>query len=499
MREAYQKIKHTISKHDQIFVFIIMAMGVSIYALNVKFAITDELWNFSNIYKMYNGLIIYKDTNVIQTPIFFIIGNCLFKMFGANFLEFKMYNICIFSGLFLVTYILFKKINMSKDRAFINTIIVYLFTARNIPAGANYTMLTLTIVMIGILIENSNIKEKSKFFVQGIIIYLITFTKQNIGLYYLVGIMTNNIIKICHENNKRNVIINSVIEISVFLVLLVMTVCIMQIKGNLQGFISYSVLGIQEFKQNMAIETMYSILNSILMVLFWRVVYKIITKDEKINNNLNFLLIQGVCCLFIQYPIVNVYHNTAAMYILIVYMLIVTDKIITKYTRLFKNENIIKNIIILIMVTIIIMVAGVNIQNYFKKIKKQENNIFYGTIMEEEDKKDIELMCNYIQEQHQKDIDVKVVSYRAMAYMSPLKLNNKDFDLPFLGNMGYKGEDGLIEQISNLSNTKLLITKDEEDKVYQESSKVREYIMENLEQDGEIGDFMIYKSKIFNK
>lgn len=186
-------------------------------------------------------------------------------------------------------------------------------------------------------------------------------------------------------------------------------------------------------------------------------------------------------------------------YIAGIYLVYIIQRFLTQYKIVpAKKQNIIEVIGVLGTATIVIS-CGIQGYKYKNKLKKMENNIFYGTIMDEEYKKDIELMCNYIQKEHQKNIDVKVVSYRAMAYMSPLKLNNKDFDLPFLGNMGYKGEDGLIEQISNLSNTKILITKDEKDKVYQESSKVREYIMKNLEQDGEIGDFMIYKSKIFNK
>ena len=34
---------------------------------------------------MYNGFVIYKDANVICTPLFFYIGNLLFRVLGANF------------------------------------------------------------------------------------------------------------------------------------------------------------------------------------------------------------------------------------------------------------------------------------------------------------------------------------------------------------------------------------------------------------------------------
>ena len=432
MKEVYQKIKHIISKHDQIFVFIIMAMGVSIYALNVKFAITDELWNFSNIYKMYNGLIIYKDTNVIITPIFFVIGNCLFKLFGANYLVFRIYNILIYTILLWFIYILFKKMNMSKKASILGIFYTFIYIYALIPAGANYNILSMVFIVLGLIIQIDRKENFIKYFIQGIVIFMVFFTKQNIG-----------------------------------------------------------------------IENIEYLLNTILQLMFFiiiTIIFKTFIKNEKKEkDNSDLLLIMGLCCYLVEYPIINGYHYTLTKVISGIYLVYVIQKFLMEW-KFFKDKN--NKIIdgLIISGTIIIMLAFIIYVNHYKKqINNMENNIFYGVIMNEEYKKDIDLMCNYIQKQHQEDIDVKVVSYKAMAYMSLLRLNNKDFDLPFLGNLGYKGEEGLIEQIDNLSNTKILITKDEEDKIFQESSKIREYIMENLEQDGEIGDFLIYKSKIFNK
>ena len=49
-----------------------------------------------------------------------------------------------------------------------------------------------------------------------------------------------------------------------------------------------------------------------------------------------------------------------------------------------------------------------------------------------------------------------------------------------------------INEIDNLTNTNLLILK-EEDTLFQESAKVREHIIEKYEQIGEIGRYKIYK------
>ena len=70
--------------------------------------------------------------------------------------------------------------------------------------------------------------------------------------------------------------------------------------------------------------------------------------------------------------------------------------------------------------------------------------------------------------------------------------NNKNFDLPFLGNLGKDGEEGLIQEIQKLKNTKILIKTNEKDVFWQESKKVRKYIKDNYEKEGTIEDFDIY-------
>ena len=65
-----KKIINNVKKHDNIFMFLwIMIMATTI-TYNIPIDANDELWNFSNIYKMHNGYVIYQDMNVIITPLY---------------------------------------------------------------------------------------------------------------------------------------------------------------------------------------------------------------------------------------------------------------------------------------------------------------------------------------------------------------------------------------------------------------------------------------------
>ena len=87
-----------------------------------------------------------------------------------------------------------------------------------------------------------------------------------------------------------------------------------------------------------------------------------------------------------------------------------------------------------------------------------------------------------------------VLSSKAAFYMIPTGRSNGMMDLPFKGNLGQGGENGLIEKIKNTKNAEFLIEKDEENIEWQESKSVRKYIIDNMEKIGEIEEFEIYSN-----
>ena len=62
--------------------------------------------------------------------------------------------------------------------------------------------------------------------------------------------------------------------------------------------------------------------------------------------------------------------------------------------------------------------------------------------------------------------------------------------MPFYGNLGIEGINGLTQEISDMKNTYILLTK--EGIKYQESQELRDYIINNYKKIGEIEEFNIY-------
>ena len=121
MKNVVLKVNNFIKKHDNMFSLVLIFLSIYGITLYVKLINSDELWDFQNVYKLYNGFQIYTDANVITTPLFFWIGKFIFNILGANFLTFRIYNILIFIVFYFITYLLIKELKIRKKVAIIIT------------------------------------------------------------------------------------------------------------------------------------------------------------------------------------------------------------------------------------------------------------------------------------------------------------------------------------------------------------------------------------------
>ena len=171
-----------IKKHDNLLLWIGIAIFSAIMIFRVELQVGDELWNFQNIYKMVNGYLVYKQANVIITPIFFWMGEILFKILGANYFVYRLFDVCIYSTMILMVYHILKQLKIEKRKALIYTLIIHYFIHTIVTGGANYNTLAITFVLLGIYISLKYGFTKRFTILNGIMMYIIIFTKQNIGI-----------------------------------------------------------------------------------------------------------------------------------------------------------------------------------------------------------------------------------------------------------------------------------------------------------------------------
>ena len=109
---------------------------------------------------------------------------------------------------------------------------------------ANYNTLSLAFFVIGLSCMLKENLTKKDFILQGMIAFLITFTKQNMGIYYLLAVM---VVIFFEKMTVKKKMMNLFTVLILFFLLGIGSIVYFQYAGILNGFIDYAILGIREF------------------------------------------------------------------------------------------------------------------------------------------------------------------------------------------------------------------------------------------------------------
>ena len=540
IQKVYSKVQSFISKHNFLFMLIIIITTVIAKTVYVKLSPYDSLWVFGNIYKLATGKVIYKDVNIITTPIFYESGKVLLNIFGKNYQSLQIYNVIICTILYVIIYQILRTLEIKKGVASLFTISMVVITEDFIRASASYNELATLLFLVGLLIALKDRDKQTSFIKQGIIIALIILTNQKMAAGYIISYIAYELIKNINtkakkkkqkqniknskleqklENNEFNqtelVIeksrdeeneskIDNSIKIKVAIksilksALVAISICSIFVlyellSNNLENFISLCILGLKDFKQNIALSnlTITYLITFIITIVISVLVIKNI-KDEKIKLNIKIMLTFATGSLVLVYPIFNEYHASLAIIaseLLIMYALYEILK------DLFDGDSI-QKIIKLVATILITVLMIINVSEIVKYEKAREKSgIFKGAIFEDELKENIKNVDNYLIEKQKEGKNIVVVSIYAMLYTLDLNIDNYYFDMPLRGNFGKDGTTGMIEKLKKLDqNTIILIENTEKTKhtIYQFPEELKEYVKQNYKYIEQIENFDVY-------
>ena len=455
-----EKAKEIIKKHENIFIIILTILMIIGYCFNVYLEAGDEIWNFQNIYKMLNGYKIYTDANVITTPLFHFIGYAFLKIFGQNIFVFRIYGFFMMLIMYFLIYEILKRLCKSNFFVFIYFCIMIMLTENLSLWLASYNKLAIDFVLLGVFLNLIWIEKKEKHnIIQALIMFLVFFTKQNIGLFYILGICLYQFI---HEKSIKNMIK----QMAILGIFIGISMLLFIYFGIFHDFINYAVLGIGEFaKGNIygQIERIIQIIFSLIFIISMSIflIRKRMIKNEE-KDRLIFLTTVSIPLVLIAFPIFDEYHTTLGCIVAFITIMYILDYMLLRNILVGKLKKIIEKLLI-IFILITIYFSIVQLFYYKNNLSKQYfgdyNHPFYGGFFNEDDAKEYQNVKKYMENSKE---NVIVLTPDAALYTIPLKKSNGAMDLPHLGNMGKNGEDSMIEKIKRMHNTKFLIQKDEE-------------------------------------
>lgn len=238
----------------------------------------DEVWVYGFSYNLSRGLMIYRDYNVLQMPLYFLIASVFIKIFGNYIIVMHIFDSLLFAFMIVMLY---KIINW---KVLIMLPIFMFFW----PSGYNLLCLFFLILII-YLIHIGKDNDCLIAFIVG----LCFITKQNIGIFLFIPAFL-------YSKNKLKSIFCFMIPFLALSIYLVFNDAFYQ-------FIDYSFLGMFDFgANNKHLENIFVSLFivNIVVLVYW--LFKSKFNEREVFFVLMFQLV--------MYPIFDSRHYVCAMF-----------------------------------------------------------------------------------------------------------------------------------------------------------------------------------------
>ena len=430
-------------------VFCILAIIIAGIILPKELNNLDEIWNFNFARNIANGLVPYKDFNMVQTPLLSIACGIILRVLGTELFIMRIIAVILCSLIMLSAYKILEKLEIPTTLKYL-FLIVTIFLYKEYFC-VDYNFAVLWIILLVILLELKNVEKKSGKlkFLSGILIGVSILTKQTTGifcslvfLFYKILIINNK--DELKEYGKETIykVLGIIVPITLFCIYI--TIC----KGW-NDFIDYTIFGIKTFSNRISYINLLngnygkiiSILSILVPILLLTVYIKtVIFSNKNKDKKIYILFAYSVASLVVVvYPISDSIHfliGTFPALILLVYFL--WSSLIKRAPKN-KLTIFVKYFLNCMLTLIVIFNIYISIKDLLK-YKKEVNT--YNELQNfkyiKAENSGIQKIDQFILESEKNNKTVYILDATAAIYMIPLNKYNKDYDMFLKGNLGRK-------------------------------------------------------------
>ena len=420
--------------------FSIILFFISSIVLSREVNNLDEIWNFNYARCIANGLMPYRDFNIILGPFFPWICSIFLKIFGQEMLVCRFLAILLDTTIFYVLYIVMSKLKIKEFIKYLVLVLFAIIMKTYFTADYNWFILLNFLVIIKIEIEQKelltlNIKQD---IIIGLLSGFCIVTKQTTGALISICAVGCKVLRVRKKEDFIEFVKIAFFRLIGCIIPIIIMVLILLYKGVFNSYIDYCILGISTFSNKISyIEGLIKNENILIKLLSFLPVVNFVsfimyfkTKDK----DLLILFCYSVVNLCIIYPIADASHFVIAIVPSVISFVYLINKI--------KINNNIEMWLKYFLRCVSCMLALVCALRLFVNMKSQNFNTelkhFKYLPMSEEGIEDVKNITNYIEG---KDKKVYILDATAALYMIPIDRYNKNYDMFNKGNLGSKGEE----------------------------------------------------------
>jgi hypothetical protein len=489
----------------------------------------DFFWNYSFGLQITKGILPYSGYNMVPTPLLAFSTALFLKVFGTGIVSYSVYMAILKTLLTSLVSLLAAKLinnNSKYDKYYVFIISFALLNFLLCNYYFEYNFFADIFLLLIILLEINNYRNKNDTIQYNILIGFLAglsiLSKHSVGLFISLFVVIKPLLF-----NKDKKIKNMLFRIIGILIPSIIFLLYLLLTNSFDDFMSYSVLGIKEFKNSFPFyiflseiilidRLSYRIYLIIYIVIFLTLLIYIIhrfymiikTKNKNYNYIDSLVFFYSLSSFSCMYPIRDITHLNPAMLPLSALIIVsIYNKIKLYYKKIPKKFN----TIFICWISIILLVVSIYpIYKYFGIKYEFDNasgyndhylvtlNDDYGVLenlaLDYNIKKALDAVLEY-----EKENDCLILDSNATLFHLASNKYYKNYDLFMRGNLGADGEDKIINDLESKNNVKLLISYDirsqMRDKYKQIPRTVFDYIFENFEITDRVAFYDVYERK----
>ena len=536
-----------------ISIFLIIALAIAVVVIPKAIGNLDELWNFNFANNVENGLVPYRDFNMVQTPLLPMVNAIFLAIFGNELIVMRILACLLCAGVLFTFYKILNLLKANKGVSLFVVMALFYMLKDYFCMDYNFAVLFVTLIIIYIELKrilynkeninatevgdtieslntnkscrqsstNKEIKANNKTdlknnelnnwktdLILGILAGICIMLKQSTGVIVTIALLGYNLLLIRSKEEFIQYLKSTCIKILGVLIPIVLIFIYLAINGAVDDFWDYCIAGIKTFTNKIPYsrlldnEKLYiKILSIVAPITFMGTFLYSVFKRNK-----TFLIISSlsIASFSAVYPIADEVHFLIGILPTGIIICVILDFLIKAIVRgisklINKISNREKYINIWLEYFLIFMVIGLtawygyksipNIKDYFANCKNDVKH-FANIVITDYTYQKIQAMDYFIKSQ---DKPVYILDAEAALYQIPLDIYYKDYDMFLIGNIGSKGEEGQIEKLQKDTNKIVIIKSDGVSLNWQNPNKVREYVKQNMDYKYSILYFDVYE------
>lgn len=472
--------RHTVKNILPYFIIALMSMII----LVKPFGSGDELWNYSFAKNISEGLVPYRDFNIVQTPLSAYIPALFMALFGHGLFVHRVVGLVL---LFAVTALCYHLCKKTTESVFLGLIAALFVACICLPYYIyNYNYLSALIILIILEIEVCKKNESmTHSIIIGLLVGILVLVKQNTGAFLFIANTVICIINMAKfKMDKRIQLARAGANIIPGICFIIYMLCV----GAFYDFIDYAVVGILTFVHRSTVfdliaEAPFFILYIAFIIFAYVFIFIRIRKNGVTPAQLSGVLF-ATAWLTITYPLFDLFH--------LVCVYIVLAPVFLMYVKPRRYKPIEKFVCMLV-------VAAVSLISVAAFLPSSENDYIISTLnnyenipIDRKSDKNIGIIIEYIKQKTQDGYRVRITDYSAMAYKIPLDEYEKNWDMLLVGNIGTASVDDLLQSPDKCL---YLVYKFTDELGPQNHFQIIEYIKQNYVKVEEVLYFDVYEEK----